>query len=342
VLFSIVVVWSLEIQALLQIIINRVSLLIIDNTKATRITWGVAFIVTLVNISVFIIWIPARLQVNQRWIHINSIWDRAEKIIYLVIDACLNGYFLYLVHSKLVSAGLTKYRPLFRFNAFIVVISLSMDILIISMMNMKNSFLYTQFHPLAYMVKLNIELSMADLITKIAKQPGVIYGTSSRHTITLGENAKEGQVSHSYVDGERGNPFVTSAHDESGRKPTYGAWIRGPHAQATAKHIEKKKEKERRRAGPVDLEELSESDGEVSLHTENPPAGDSGGRRIIVKTTEIAVTTESIDYRESIELSERNGAEQSEHGSTTVLNQGTDQQLQIQDLGPQLNMKSEI
>lgn len=29
-------------------------------------------------------------------------------------------------------------------------------------------FSYMQFHPLAYMVKLNIELSMADLIAKVA------------------------------------------------------------------------------------------------------------------------------------------------------------------------------
>lgn len=36
-------------------------------------------------------------------------------------------------------------------------------------MSLKNQVVYIQFHPVAYMVKLNIELSMASLITKLAK-----------------------------------------------------------------------------------------------------------------------------------------------------------------------------
>jgi hypothetical protein len=36
-------------------------------------------------------------------------------------------------------------------------------------MSLKNQVVYIQFHPVAYMVKLNIELSMASLITKIAR-----------------------------------------------------------------------------------------------------------------------------------------------------------------------------
>lgn len=63
---------------------------------------------TLVNISVFVIWIPARLQASESFIRINRIWDPIEKVIYLLIDGCLNAYFLYLVHSNLVSAGMTK------------------------------------------------------------------------------------------------------------------------------------------------------------------------------------------------------------------------------------------
>jgi hypothetical protein len=36
-------------------------------------------------------------------------------------------------------------------------------------MSLKNQVVYIQFHPVAYMVKLNIELSMASLITKLAR-----------------------------------------------------------------------------------------------------------------------------------------------------------------------------
>ncbi|RDL36009.1 uncharacterized protein BP5553_06621 [Venustampulla echinocandica] len=37
-------------------------------------------------------------------------------------------------------------------------------------MSMSDSFIYVQFHPLAYIIKLNIELSMADLISKIVRR----------------------------------------------------------------------------------------------------------------------------------------------------------------------------
>lgn len=42
-------------------------------------------------------------------------------------------------------------------------------VLIIGMMSLPNTFIYVQFHPLAYIVKLNIECSMADLISKIVR-----------------------------------------------------------------------------------------------------------------------------------------------------------------------------
>jgi hypothetical protein len=68
------------------------------------------------------------MEVSQTFVHVNNIWDRIEKVIYLIIDGALNGLFLYLVRAKLISGGLTKYKPLFNFNAFIVCVSLSMDV----------------------------------------------------------------------------------------------------------------------------------------------------------------------------------------------------------------------
>jgi hypothetical protein len=70
------------------------------------------------------------LEISDTWIRINNIWDRLEKVIYLLIDLVLNGYFLYLVRSKLITKGLTKYKRLFNFNAIIVLVSLSMDVCI--------------------------------------------------------------------------------------------------------------------------------------------------------------------------------------------------------------------
>lgn len=108
--------------------INRVRLLVVDQRKADYLKWGVAIFVGLINISVFVIWIPARLQISQRWIDINNWWDRVEKTLFGLCDICLNLYFIYLVRSKLIANGLKKYKKLVRFNVLMVLISMSLDV----------------------------------------------------------------------------------------------------------------------------------------------------------------------------------------------------------------------
>ncbi|KAK7210079.1 hypothetical protein V2G26_017257 [Clonostachys chloroleuca] len=167
--FFILTSWSFQVQFLLQIIINRCAILVTDRVFIFRVKWGTAALITMVNISVYCIWIPARLQISERYIHINEIWDRCEKVIYLLVDGALNFLFMRIVRQDLVKLGLRKYNGLVKFNIFIIGFSLSMDVLIIAMMSLKNTFVYMQFHPLAYIVKLKIEMSMANLIAKIAK-----------------------------------------------------------------------------------------------------------------------------------------------------------------------------
>ncbi|CAG8971870.1 hypothetical protein HYALB_00001983 [Hymenoscyphus albidus] len=165
--FGNLVLWSIQVQLLLQIIINRICLLLPDRKKGLYIKIGPAIIITAINISVFCIWIPARLQISARMEYINNIWDRCEKIIYLGVDGSLNLYFIRSVQRKLVKNGFVKYDRLVRFNKCLVGLSLSMDVLIIATMSLKNGFVYNQFHPLAYIVKLKIEMSMADLIVRV-------------------------------------------------------------------------------------------------------------------------------------------------------------------------------
>jgi hypothetical protein len=130
----------LQVQFLLQIIINRCALLITDRRFAWRLKVAVAVLITLINISVYNIWIPARLQISDEFVHINEWWDRCEKVIYLIVDAALNIYFVIIVRRNLVQNGLQKYERLVRFNMFIIGFSLAMDVLIISMMSLKNTF----------------------------------------------------------------------------------------------------------------------------------------------------------------------------------------------------------
>lgn len=68
------------------------------------------------------------MKVSETFIHVNSIWDRIEKVIYLILDLALNIYFLYLVRSRLIAKGLHKYKPLWNFNAAIITVSISMDV----------------------------------------------------------------------------------------------------------------------------------------------------------------------------------------------------------------------
>ncbi|KAI0490148.1 hypothetical protein F4859DRAFT_501730 [Xylaria cf. heliscus] len=173
--FGILTLWALQVHFLLQIIINRCRIIAQDKLLPGRLKIGVAVLITAVNITVYNIWIPARLEISETYIHTNAWWDRVEKVIYMITDACLNIYFIRVVQHELVRNGLTKYRSLVHFNMFIIGFSLSMDLLIITIITwncaMKTDDLsrYMQFHPLAYIVKLNIELSMADLIGRIAR-----------------------------------------------------------------------------------------------------------------------------------------------------------------------------
>lgn len=100
----------------------------INSDHVRMLKWGIIFFVGLINISVYCIWLPARLQISPRFIAINAVWDRIEKITFLLVDGGLNAYFLYLVKTELIAGGLQKYQRLFNFNAGIVCISLSMDV----------------------------------------------------------------------------------------------------------------------------------------------------------------------------------------------------------------------
>jgi hypothetical protein len=112
----------------MQIIVNRVGLILYNPDRVTQMKWAVGLAIGLINVTVFVIWIPARLQISDRWVLANAIWDRAEKCIFLVIDAGLNAYFMWLIRSKLVANGLTRYMTLFRFNMGMVCVSISLDV----------------------------------------------------------------------------------------------------------------------------------------------------------------------------------------------------------------------
>ncbi|KAG8703146.1 hypothetical protein FRC09_004323 [Ceratobasidium sp. 395] len=186
--FSILTTWALQVQFLLQIIVNRICILLPTPSQRFWLKFIIAAWITAINISVYCIWVPAKLQISARYHNINVVWDRIEKCLYLVTDGILNWMFVDIIRKRLVSMGLKKYDQLVKFNERIILVSLSMDVLIIGMMSYRNDFVYMQFHPVAYMVKLEIEMCMSRLMVKVATGTGVNVYEGPDHT-TSGTNS---------------------------------------------------------------------------------------------------------------------------------------------------------
>lgn len=103
-------------------------LIMVSKVRPRQLRLGALAISIALNISVFCIWIPARLQVNETYVRINNVWDRLEKAIFAIVDAGLNFYFMYTVRTKLVAGGLSKYTDLYKYNRVMVFLSIAMDV----------------------------------------------------------------------------------------------------------------------------------------------------------------------------------------------------------------------
>ncbi|KAH7334848.1 hypothetical protein B0J17DRAFT_92136 [Rhizoctonia solani] len=136
--FAVVTLWALQLQLLLQIIVSRICILLPSASQRFRLKFAVAVWVVMISISVYCIWIPAKLQISETYIRVNWYWDHIEKILYLLTDAALNITFIRLIRQRLVSRGLTKYDKLVAMNTRMIFISLSMDVVIIGMLSYRN------------------------------------------------------------------------------------------------------------------------------------------------------------------------------------------------------------
>lgn len=182
VLFFILVFWVLEIQLLMQIIINRIAIIAETQEIVRMVKWGTFAIISAINLAVFIIWIPAHIvpPAHPAFVVANQYWDPTSKALILIVDAGLNWYFLRTVKVRLLAQhGLKKYEPLVGFNNKLMIVSILMDVMLIGLMFLPNPVVFIQFHPVAYMVKLNIEMSMASLIARLAKTQENSFGFNS-------------------------------------------------------------------------------------------------------------------------------------------------------------------
>jgi len=317
-----VTLWCIELHLLIQIIVNRVSLLIVSRRRASTIKWGSCAIILFINIGVYCIWVPARLQISQTYMDINDIFDRCEKAVYLLLDAALNFYFCYLVKIKLIRTGITKYTPLYKFNMSIVFVSLSMDALLIGMMSMTNQLIYVQFHPLCFMVKLNIEMSMADMISRVTRAPrqGLAYGgnrdCNAEYGIS-GSNGSGGGIGGSKHKSLAGTTIVANgntlahqkqnqidctasrildearkkrSHTSTSRDQLYHAWVSG----GTSSPVHDLRGKRMKW-----LDAKTSEDLEAGVTVDEKPGDTMDEMNVITKNTTVHITWEGVSEGES-------------------------------------------
>ncbi|OTA98020.1 hypothetical protein M426DRAFT_326307 [Hypoxylon sp. CI-4A] len=186
ILLGFAILWAFQIQLLLQILITRIGLMMPVRSQVTRLKWTVFIIVLIINISVFVVWIPANLQISHRWQDTNKIWNRIQKVIISIIDILLNISFIYMMRTRLIENGLTKYNLLFRVNICTVMISIALDVILLGLMSIPSKLVYQQFQSIGYLTKLNIEMNIGDMIRKVVLASNIQYGSDQPSNMQSG------------------------------------------------------------------------------------------------------------------------------------------------------------
>ncbi|KAK7959409.1 uncharacterized protein PG986_004263 [Apiospora aurea] len=318
---GILIVWvaqvltiDMQTQLLVQIIINRLSLLMMVRWDATKLKWGTAALMTAINVSVFIIWIPARLQISQSFINgmqaplsstttlllLNRIWDPIEKCLFLLIDLSLNICFIRLVKDRLIANGLTKYDKLLSGNLALVVINISLDVIFIGLMWLPNTSVYLNFQSFAYLCKLYIEMTMADLIRKVVRSTD---GSSSGR-------GTSGQDPSGYAKGTR-----SGAHRDKSKSFMGGvrSGLRGAYGADCHSHFELESRCDDQHRGSGGASSSAAAAGPHVRAESGTNAHDFAGLQGIQKTTVTEVVHTKIDEIEGLRRASQ-GSSQRELG----------------------------
>ncbi|KAK7923475.1 hypothetical protein PG985_007546 [Apiospora marii] len=184
VLFMVLFFWVFETQLQPQIIINRIGIIAESQKTVTWVKWCTVAFVSLINISVFVIWIPSHVQPPP-----------SDKNL-------LGCWFVHVVKQRLVKQHrLVKYKPLIGFTNWMMLISILMDICLVVLLSLPNEMVYIQFHPCAYLVKLHIEMTMANLITRLARgQPANDFEDEDRYGLSS-QSQRARNTYHNYLNG---------------------------------------------------------------------------------------------------------------------------------------------
>ncbi|KAK7054759.1 hypothetical protein VNI00_003222 [Paramarasmius palmivorus] len=100
-----------------------------------------------------------------------------------------------------------------RFNEYIIFVSISMDILLLGVTALPNPYVYVQFHPVTYIVKLAIEMSMSRLLIKVAKSSGINVYNEERGEKMFEGASTSSPANKTYGGNTQVQPIAVSVHN---------------------------------------------------------------------------------------------------------------------------------
>ncbi|EXF81680.1 hypothetical protein CFIO01_08016 [Colletotrichum fioriniae PJ7] len=163
--------WVLQTQLAPQILANRLGLLMHNKQRVRYMKIGLLVFIGIFNLAYIALWIVYTIDPSRLAVVLNRYLSRLDIVIDLLVNIVLDTTFLIIIKRELIAGGLVKYRLLFNCGVVAVCLSISLDVVMIILLSAPNSYHYTCTHPVAYCVRLIIEMLMADLIAVIARTP---------------------------------------------------------------------------------------------------------------------------------------------------------------------------
>jgi len=181
--------WAIVTQGTIHIILNRLLLLYGDKKTKSWFKIAVSTLLIMVGCCVIALWLCAAFGVSHQTIKANRVFEYFEKAFFLIIDSALNYLFIKTIKERLIKLGLTKYDALVSRNTKTVILSICLYAMLIGLMIWDkgfNSALYVLFVSLVFMIKLNIELSLSELMVQVVSAKPSTYKSNATNN-THGE-----------------------------------------------------------------------------------------------------------------------------------------------------------
>ncbi|KAK3339559.1 hypothetical protein B0H65DRAFT_432770 [Neurospora tetraspora] len=117
---TLIIFWTIKTQCLMQILTNRISLILYNPEKARKLKLYIFLAIGVINVSVFIVWIPARLQLSEKWIRVLLIGSMSlpDDVLYVQVHPLAYMTKLYIEMNIAEFLGKILKQPNRRHNSF--------------------------------------------------------------------------------------------------------------------------------------------------------------------------------------------------------------------------------